>query len=457
MSDYIVQKKLGWYLKLRVPKDLQKHFLTSKNKPKEYLEQTLRTRDRLEAKKRARQLVAMYELEFENLRKEEQPLSVLGSIDKHLVQKYRAYVNGDIEYPFGEFDPDEFWSIAMEHIGQLSSDKEKQTLESLWRSFQNPESLTLVELIDKYLAEKSSVIREASWNERKSELDEFASWLGGSSPISQISKKSAGEYVEYLLKKVSKKTKRRLSTKTVTDTLSGISSMFNWAESRGLSQTNPFQGMAASVPKRSIGKRDMKEWGPDSIKRFLEEAKKDRRVLEVFAIGLFTGMRGREIAELKADSPSERFLQIDEAKNLNSIREVPVHPVIQPLISKLRAEAGKDKYLIKGLTVSQPDNNRYKNIGKKMGRMRAKLGLSGEVDFHSTRRAVAGACERAGMDQDRAARVTGHKPNGITFAVYSDGLSAQLALEEVSKIQYGSGVEESIMEALREVSGVDYG
>lgn len=232
MSDYIVQKKLGWYLKLRIPKDLRKYYLTCKAKPKEYLEQTLKTRDRAEAKKNARQLVAMYELEFEHLRNDRRP-STSEFIEEHVVKKHREWARGYITYPFGEFDPGEYWNLAVEHQEEPLSDFEKRKMNMLWKSFNNPTALTLQELIDKYLDERRSVLREASWNERQAELKEFADWWGGGLPVSLIEKKDAGRYVVYLSNKVSKRTKQQLSSKTIRDILSGISSMFNWAEARG--------------------------------------------------------------------------------------------------------------------------------------------------------------------------------------------------------------------------------
>lgn len=446
---------------MRVPEDLRAYYLSSKRKPKEYLEETLQTRDKVEACKRARRLVVKYEQEFSDRRRgingnAVDDASPIKSIEAY-IEQFRAYKKGEIDYPFGEFEPDEFWGIAVDHLPQSTSQSERERLGSLWALLNNPDEATVDEVIDKYLDERRPVIREATLNEKRQELKEFAAWIGKSIPVTHIKKKDAGRYVEYLCRKVSKKTKRLLSDKSIRDTVSGLSTLFKWAEGRGLTHINPFDGMSRTIPKRHIGKRGKREWGPDEIKLFLKEAKKDRRVLELFVIALYTGMRGREIAELKSTSPTERFLQIDEAKNRNSIREVPVHPIIQPLITKLRKEAGSDGYLIKGLSVAQLDNNRYKNLGTKMGRLRNKLGISQEVDFHSTRRAVAGACERANIDQDRAARMAGHKPTRITYGTYSDGLKSEQLLEEVALIRYGDGIEEAIKQTLIEVYGLSYG
>lgn len=460
MPQYITRKKLGYYLNLRIPEDLQKHYLTSSRKPKEYLEETLKTRDKVEACKRARRLVVNYEMEFSELRRgvkacdldESSPVKSMEA----LVEQYRAFLRGETGYPFGEFEASEYWGLAIDHLPDSLSELESERIQSLWSLFNNPKTATIEEVIVKYLAERKPVIREATLNEKRHELNEFASWIGASMPVTKVTKKDAGRYVEHLCSKVSKKTKQQLSAKTIKDTISGLSSLFKWAEGRGLADINPFDGMARTVPKRHTGKRGKREWAPDEIKLFLNEAKRDKRVLEVFVIALYTGMRGREVAELKSTSPSERFLQIDEAKNNNSIREVPVHPIIQPLITKLRLEAESDGFLIKGLSVAQLDNNRYKNLGTKMGRLREKLGISKEVDFHSTRRAVAGVCERVGLTQDRAARITGHKPAGITYGRYSDGLNEERALADVAMIQYGDNVEETVRSILAEAYGVSY-
>ena len=457
MSDYFKKIKHGYYLNLRVPKDVQKYYLTTKGKPKEYLEDTLATRDITVARLRALDYVTKYKKEFAVYRAYElSSVSPLDTLQTEVLDKYRQYMKGEIDYPFGEFDPGEWWNLNVEHLpGNLDSDSKKR-VQAIFELFNKPTSTPLDEVIDKYLKEQQRVLREATINERRQEYKEFSSWVGYNKLIDDISKQDAGKYVEYLCEKVSARTKRLLSSKTIRDNLSGLSSLFKWAEVRGYCKTNPFFEMAKTVPERKVGKRDMKEWSPKTIKIFLQEAKKDRRILELFSIALYTGMRGREVADLKATSPTDRFLQIDEAKNSNSIREVAVHPVIQPLITKLRAQAGSDGYLIRGLRIAKLDNNRYKYIGAKMGRIRKKLGISGEVDFHSTRRSISTAHERAGLSQDRAARLIGHKPNGITFGLYSLGLLEKQVLEQVAEIEYGDGVEEAIRAALTEVCGVVY-
>ncbi|KGM07059.1 integrase family protein [Methylophaga thiooxydans] len=260
----------------------------------------------------------------------------------------------------------------------------------------------------------------------------------------------------YLSEKVSKKTKKALSPKTIRDTVSDIHAFFVWAEGRGFIEVNPFHLVSSTILEKKVGRKNKREWSPEEIKRFLDVSQSDPRIVAMFALALFTGMRGRELANIKADSPSEKFLWVDAGKNKSSVRQVPVHPIIQPLVTKLRNDAGADGYLIPGLTVSQPDNNRYKNIGKKIKRLRAKANISEEVDFHSTRRSVAGALERAGVSQDMAARILGHTPTSLTYGLYSGGLKQDQLLEAVKSIHYGDGVEGSLREVITNTFGVCY-
>ena len=60
-----------------------------------------------------------------------------------------------------------------------------------------------------------------------------------------------------------------------------------------------------------------------------------------------------------------------ESYNKAAVRDIPVHPLIQPIIDKLKASA-KDEYLIRAINSGGYDNKRSWNFQKKPDRLRKK-------------------------------------------------------------------------------------
>lgn len=461
MASYLIKKRQSWYLRLRIPEDLRDEFPSKNGNPREYIVESLQTRDKAVAEKRKHAKLLYYFAKFEKLR-EGTPKVNRHDIEwfEYNVYLYAESVKGRAERPFSGLEPNEYARIILEelekHIDLNRPDIHKRIKEA-WKLLDNPHLESISSVIDMYAADKKAVLTQKTLDEKLARLNEFSTRVGKYKPIAHITKHDARDYVTYLSQKVSPRTKRQLSSKTIRDTLGDISSLFVWAEGRGYAESDPFHNIKKTVSETKRGKRKKREWAPDEIKLFLKVSREDERILAMFVIAMYTGMRGREIAELESQNASERFLRIDEAKNSNSVREVPVHPIIKPLIAFLKELPKGDGYLIPNLTIAQPDNNRYKNIGKKIKRLREKAKIPSEVDFHSTRRSLAGALERAGVSQEMAARITGHVPNtGITYGIYSGGLTAEQLLDTVAKVRYGDGVEEAVRDTVSDVFGITY-
>ena len=459
MKDYLVKKRQGWFFRLRVPEDLREYFPSKNGKPREHIVETLSTRDKLVAKKRVHMKLSHYFSMFEKLR-EGTPKVNPHDIDwfEHNIYVYAESVKGRAEKPFSGLEPEEYAALILEELDKhidIESPSIRKRIDDARKVIENPHLEPISAVVDMYAADKKLVLTQKTLDEKLARLTEFSLRVGKFKPVAHINKHDARDYVTYLSQKVSARTKRPLASKTIRDILGDISSLFVWAEGRGFVDSDPFHNMKKTISDAKRGKRKKREWAPGEIKRFLEVCREDSRVLAMFVIGLYTGMRGREIAELELENASERFLRIDEGKNSNSVREVPVHPIIKPLILFLKEQSQHEGYLIPGLSVAQPDNNRYKNIGKKIKRLREKAKIPPEVDFHSTRRSLAGALERAGVSQEMAARITGHVPNnGITYSLYSGGLTSEQLLDSISSVAYGDGVEEAVINALQEEFGL---
>lgn len=73
---------------------------------------------------------------------------------------------------------------------------------------------------------------------------------------------------------------------------------------------------------------------------------------------------------------------LPEGKTERSVRQVPIHPIIQPLIKRF-AEDLKDGFLLPGLKPGGADKKKGHGISKRIGR-HIRVGL--EIDHIITRR-----------------------------------------------------------------------
>jgi len=62
---------------------------------------------------------------------------------------------------------------------------------------------------------------------------------------------------------------------------------------------------------------------------------------------------------------------VEKGKTKAAARVIPVHPLIEPIIEKLKASS-KDEFLIRGINSGGYDNKRSWNFQKKLGRLRKK-------------------------------------------------------------------------------------
>lgn len=140
-------------------------------------------------------------------------------------------------------------------------------------------------------------------------------------------------------------------------------------------------------------------------------------------------------AVLIEGEPDQRgILQGEDSKTAAGIREVPIHPTIKSLVSRLERES-KDGYLFSGLTF-----NKYKDrsnaIGKRFGRLKDDLGYGENHVFHSLRKTVVTILEDAGVSENLAAGIVGHEKPHITYGLYSGGASLKTKAEALTRVKY---------------------
>lgn len=146
--------------------------------------------------------------------------------------------------------------------------------------------------------------------------------------------------------------------------------------------------------------------------------KRDKRLYYLIVIGMFTGCRISEICDLKITSVRSKSFTVVDSKTYSGIREVPIHPQLQPLVAFLK-RVSNDDYLISGLSQRNQQMQRSKGMINKFSRIKTELGFGAEYGFHSFRSTLAHEMENAGVNEIHAARILGHLVKSITYGLYS--------------------------------------
>ena len=160
----------------------------------------------------------------------------------------------------------------------------------------------------------------------------------------------------------------------------------------------------------------------------------DESLADLIELAGHTGARIEELCCLKLDNVTDDCLKIEDAKSEAGWREIPIHSNIKELVSTL-IDHSTDGYLISGLTFNKY-GDRSNAIGKRFGRLKARLGYSRAFVFHSFRKGVATQLEEAGVAENVAARLLGHEIPTMTYGLYSGGPSFEVLKEAVEKLNY---------------------
>ncbi|MEB0150328.1 tyrosine-type recombinase/integrase [Pseudomonas sp. CCC2.2] len=157
---------------------------------------------------------------------------------------------------------------------------------------------------------------------------------------------------------------------------------------------------------------------------------------DIIMLGYYTGARIEELAKLRSESiimvEGVRLIDIDKAKSYAGIRQVPVHPLLSPVIDRL-IESSTDGYLLHSSGGNQY-GTRSDNISKAFGRLKTSLGYGRQHVFHSIRGTTITQLLRSGVPGTTVANIVGHETGLVTFDVYDEGASPKQKLEAISKL-----------------------
>ncbi|ARA80370.1 MULTISPECIES: site-specific integrase [Pseudomonas syringae group] len=169
------------------------------------------------------------------------------------------------------------------------------------------------------------------------------------------------------------------------------------------------------------------------------KGKNRQHLMDAIRIGAFTGMRIEEICQLEihrdlVDDEGVYCISLDDGKTRSSVRKVPVHPDLLPIIERLKKNS-KDGFL-----VPSPAGNKYgirsDFLSKAFGRLKTSMGFNEQYVFHSFRGTVITQLQRAGVPELTIKCIVGHETGEVTWDIYSDGASPAQKFDGIKKLKY---------------------
>lgn len=159
--------------------------------------------------------------------------------------------------------------------------------------------------------------------------------------------------------------------------------------------------------------------------------RKDRFDIRILLILLYTGMRVNELLKMPREcfNIDENYLDIRQAKNKTSIRKVPVHKKILPLLL--------DFYNCNGELLIMSDSGckvSYNNFAtRNMIRMMEELNTTHKI--HDTRHTFITQAKHCKFDDLYLKKIVGHSPDNITDKVYTH-ITIQDLNNEINRLIY---------------------
>jgi len=344
------------------------------------------------------------------------------------------------------------------------------------------------EVVDEFLDLRKGTIGEKMLDEYKVITDEFIE-IVGNIPVSTLSKDSIRTYISTQIKLPPSRRKnpkyremsivevmklkgvKPQSRINVNKFLTRLTTFMNFGVSQGYIKENYILGMKIPIPKTE-GRKKREPFSPEDLVKILSpksyldytidfgKTTKSRKPNVVkyqnsfywaFLIGIFSGMRTNETAQLRIEDIIKKenvwMISIDETegksvKTTSSIRKVPVHPTLISLgfidYVKIIKSKGVDRVFPEltkqrdgySTKISQHYNEKFlPSVG--VWKKQVKV-------LYSTRHTFINRCYNKGVDRDIIKSIVGHEPD-FTMDVYGGSpFTPKQLYQGISKVSYSN-------------------
>jgi len=344
------------------------------------------------------------------------------------------------------------------------------------------------EVVDEFLVLRKGVVGEKLLSEYKVLTDEFIEIIGNI-PVSLLSKDSIRKYIKTLIKLPINRRKnpryRDLSVDeimklkdvkpqnrvNVNKCLTRLTTFMRFGVSQGYIKENYIDGMKIPISKKDERKKrnpfsqeDLVkilnpktyldytiDFGKTTKSRKPNVVKYQNSFYWAFLIGIFSGMRTNETAQLRIEDIIKKenvwMISIDETegksvKTTSSIRKVPVHPTLISLgfidYVKIIKSKGVDRVFPEltkqrdgySTKISQHYNEKFlPSVGVWIRQTKV---------LYSTRHTFINRCYNKGVDRDIIKSIVGHEPD-FTMDVYGGNpFTPKQLYQGISKVSYSN-------------------
>ncbi len=232
----------------------------------------------------------------------------------------------------------------------------------------------------------------------------------------------------------------RIAARTMNVYLGHMQHFFGWAVDNGYASDNPFHGLRLKRTARSGGNSGRAAFTAEQLRLMFTQltdpnsllVKKDVHKWPAL-LGIFTGMRLNEIAQLEVQDIEQRdgvwCINVTpdgndhkRLKNASSKRRVPVHErlIASGFLHFYEAQkASGQSRLFPDLTYS-PQNGYGRNAGRWFNeRFLPELGMGSQgLVFHCLRHTMITRLAQAGVEEPMVKALVGHSQTGVTFSTY---------------------------------------
>ena len=295
----------------------------------------------------------------------------------------------------------------------------------------DPDTALLSLMKDKFIEVQRRSLKEYTCSRKLMNLERFIGWYGDKD-IRSVQKKHVSEFLSELIER------ENYAKNTIDGILGDLSSFFNWAEGSGLVSQNPVNGVSKVIPipkGKSIDDQSNLPYTDDMLEKWFEHIKDEPMIFGISCIGLYSGMRLDEICSLKKEDVVDDCFRVTEGKTKSSIRKVPVHKILLPIVEKLIGTSNNE-FLLSDLRTRGNDRSHY--VGKLMTTRRKQLGFEKrKYTFHSFRSNFMTEMDNNGTELSVTETLVGHSHKNLVRDVYSSGVRMERLRNAINQLSYG--------------------
>jgi integrase len=251
-------------------------------------------------------------------------------------------------------------------------------------------------LIEDWLTERAMRPRQ-SLDYRRA-VSKLTTWLAASGhppTVEGVTKRVASDY------RMAAFVRPGVNAKTANKDISALSSLWKFAERRGLVEDNPWRGQSLPKAKAAADGTQKRPYTDPELAALLSAERASPMLRDAMTILALSGMRVEELARLRVGELRDLkgklpYIGLQGTKTQAALRDVPIHPDALPIIVRRSEGKRADAYLFDELPTPSADSamERGQPITKAFGRLRQRLGIDeriegqrqANVDLHSLRR-----------------------------------------------------------------------